>query len=592
MTRIASLAFLLFASTLPLCAQTPTPQSSNRQPTLKITSRAVLVDVIVTDSSGKPVTGLSKEAFAVTEQGKPQTISFFEENGTRPVQPAEMPKLPPDVFSNFSPFPQPPAVNVLLMDSLNTAMTYQVYMHSQVKKFLDDTKSGTRSAIFAMGMNLRLIQGFTDDPAVLVAALENKKNIEVETPTMMKLKSEQDAQQGLIGMMSQQVDSHGSTEAPPAMSGSLQNFINENDSSRTSDRMLLTLANLKRLAAFLQGVPGRKNIIWFAQKVPAVFNVEGGQLQLGNPAVGDEIKKTLAILADERAAIYTVSPREIQAPFETKDTVDDPAQDKDRLSDQLNAEILAEDSGGRAFANTNGIADVIDKITSDGSHFYTLSYTPTNRKMDGGWRKIGVKVAGGKYQLSYRRGYFAVDTTSPGHSKKSGKTKARVAAAEESGKADPLLSQMILGMPQSEQILYKVRVVPDVAKENESSEKKDKSHYQVDFAVDLQDVRLKLDRDGVRKGTLVVSLIVYDRYGHIISNENHLAALDIKPDVYARYQNTGVQLHADIVTPKGNYWLRTGIYDENSGKVGTLEIPLAVVKPVDTASQAAKKTQP
>jgi VWFA-related protein len=136
----------------PLLAQTATPDANAPAPSLQINSRAVLVDVIVTDRNGKPVTGLKKDAFTVTEQGKPQKISFFEENGLeKPAQPVELPKLPPDVFSNFSPFPQPPAVNVLLLDSLNTCMESQSNVHSQAMKFLKSAKPGTRSAIFTMG---------------------------------------------------------------------------------------------------------------------------------------------------------------------------------------------------------------------------------------------------------------------------------------------------------------------------------------------------------------------------------------------------------------------------------------------------------
>jgi len=32
--------------------------------------------------------------------------------------------------------------------------------------------------------------------------------------------------------------------------------------------------------------------------------------------------------------------------------------------------------------------------------------------------------------------------------------------------------------------------------------------------------------------------------------------------------------------PKGQYWLRIGIYDQSSAKVGTLEIPLSSVTTV------------
>ena len=167
--------------------------------TLRLNSRAVLVDVIVSDSSGKPVTGLSRDAFNVTEQGKPQAISFFEENGNTP-QPrsVEMPKMPTDVFTNFSPFPQPPAVNVLLLDSLNTRMENQSIVHQQALKFLKSAKPGTRMAIFTMGLGLHFIQGFNDDPAVLLAALNNKKNNAVETSVMLKGQEETNAQQNWL----------------------------------------------------------------------------------------------------------------------------------------------------------------------------------------------------------------------------------------------------------------------------------------------------------------------------------------------------------------------------------------------------------
>jgi VWFA-related protein len=553
-----------------MVAQTAAPAAKTSLPSLRINSKAVLVDVIVTDRNGKPVTGLKKDAFTVKEQGKPQTISFFEENGfVKPAQPVEMPKFPPDVFSNFSPFPQPVAVNVLLLDSLNTLMEHQSSVHTQAMKFLKSAKPGTRMAIFTMGLSLHFIQGFNDDPAVLAAALNNKKNNEVETSVMLKGSEESAAQQRLFKMMSEKVDNHGSTAAGAGMTGAMQDFIKENDDARTIDREFRTLANLQRLAAFLEGFPGRKNIIWFSEKPPGVFLLGGAT---GNPALDDEIKKTLAMLGTARAAIYPVDPRGLL-----------PELSADRIHDQLNAQILAEESGGRAFANMNGISDIIDKVTSDSGHFYTLSYVPANAKMDGIFRKVGVKVAGGKYSLSYRRGYFAVDTGLPGNSMEMRNQKAQKLAAQNPGAVDPLLPFMDLGMPQSQQILYKVRIVPSAAGENEPTDKKNKNHYKVDFAIDLNDLHLTLDKNGLHNGALNVSLIVYDRYENIISREDHVAELSIKPDAYTVFQQTGVPLHAELAVPKGNYWLRTGVYDQGSHKVGTMEVALSSVVPLQAS---------
>jgi hypothetical protein len=259
--------------------------------------------------------------------------------------------------------------------------------------------------------------------------------------------------------------------------------------------------------------------------------------------------------------------------------------DQDRNSDQINAKLVAEQSGGKAFANINSLSDVMQKVSANSSDFYTLSYSPTDAKMDGNYRKIDVKVEGGKYNISYRRGYFAVDGALPGSSMRVRGQEVQKVASRNPGAVDPLLPYMDLGMPQSEQILYKIRVVPAGPRGNEAPDKKDKNHYAVDFAINLKDVDLKLDAAGMRKGMLNVSLTVYDRYGNVICREAHLADLDIKPDVYTMFQNTGVQLHADLAVPRGNYWLRTGVYDQSSRKVGTMEIPLSAVKPLETAGK-------
>jgi hypothetical protein len=52
---------------------------------------------------------------------------------------------------------------------------------------------------------------------------------------------------------------------------------------------------------------------------------------------------------------------------------------------------------------------------------------------------------------------------------------------------------------------------------------------------------------------------------------------NLKPDVYAVYQKAGVPMHFEIELPKGQYWLRMGVYDQGSRKVGTMEVALSSV---------------
>jgi VWFA-related protein len=594
--------------------------------TLRVSVRNVLVDVVVTDKSGKPVTGLSRDAFTVTEQKTPQIVSFFEEHKNAPPAPVEIPKMPPNVFTNFSPLPAPAAVNVLLLDSLNTRMESQSFVHQQALKFLKTAKPGSRMAIFSMGLSLHFIQGFTDDPALLVAALNNKKNNEVETSVMLKSQDEDNGQQNLIGIMSQQVGAgQGGSTAPAAMIAALANFMQENDSSRTVDRVLVTLTNFQRLATFLNGFPGRKNVIWFSESFPlAVSN------QI-NPQMSDELSKTMAMLAAARVAIYPVDSRGVStvgfyqadsilpSAYSTPGqimgvpsgpTVGSPSgpggatsnggnggasggpgaqmahiqqEDMDRNSNQYTMQTIAQETGGKAFVNTNGLSELIADVTSSGSDFYTLSYSPTNSKMDGSYRTIDVKVAGGKYNLSYRRGYTATDAAVPGSASVLRSQAINKLAEQNPGSVDPLVAFMDLGMPQSEQILYKVLIQPIPAKAGDAADAKAGAksfpvNYSVDFALDLKDLNLKKDANGLHNGTLNISLIAYDRYGKIASRKDHRVVLTVKPDVYAVYQQTGVQLHAEIGVPKGQYWLRTGVYDQSSRKVGTLETSLSEVK--------------
>ena len=602
MSRILACTFALTMLSVPLVAQTAAPDDSSPTSTLRINSRAVLVDLIVTDRKGNPVTGLTRDAFTVTEQGKPQRIAYFEEHTEAPASaPMEMPRFPPDVFSNFSPFPLPAAVNVLLLDSLNTRIESQAVVHQQAMKFLKDLKPGSRMAIFTMAKGLHFVRGFTDDPALLFAALGNKKNNEVQSSEMLKGQEETNAQANLVAMMSSPVG-NGATAADPLMIQALQGFIQENDTSQETDRVLLTLQNLQRLAIFLGGFPGRKNVIWFSES-PMV----GGRV---DQQTDQEWQKTRNMLAAARVALYPVDARGVstvgffQADSALPSSTSGPSQivgvsgagSTAPLADasardgaQSMMKEMADETGGRAFMNTNGLSEVMKKITNDSADFYTLSYAPTDTKMDGGYRRIELKVAGGTYNLSYRRGYFARDIDMPGAALTERDQAVHQLAAQNPGAVDPLLAFMDLGMPQSEQILYELKIQPQTPKADaggasQAVEKKGGQAYAVDFAIDLKDLDLKLDSDGLHKGMVNISLIAYDRYGKIGVRKDHLVALNIKPDVYAVYQQTGVQVHAEIGVPKGQYWLRTGVYDRGSHKVGTMEVALSsVVPPVASA---------
>lgn len=118
---------------LPLHAQTP---PGGTVPTFQSKVNVVLVDVVVTDSKDEPVTGLDKKDFEILEDGKPQTISVFEEHKGVRIKPPKLPPMPPDVYTNFPPIKTTDSVNVLLLDALNTQVADQSYVRSQLTRYL------------------------------------------------------------------------------------------------------------------------------------------------------------------------------------------------------------------------------------------------------------------------------------------------------------------------------------------------------------------------------------------------------------------------------------------------------------------------
>ena len=616
---------------------------SDPEASLRVNSRAVLVDVIVTDHEGNPVTGLGKDAFLVTEQGKPQPITFFEEHkGLSPDQARnlQIPQLPPDVFSNFSPIGQPPAVNILLLDALNTPMEDQAYLRQAAQHYLKTLKPGSRLAIFTLGLRLRFVQGFTDDPALLARALGYQKNDKPEPAVLLQSQEEATSQNTVVGLMNQLV---GAGPGAPTSSGpanmieAFQQFLKETQYAQTADREYHTTQALQQLSSYLEAFPGRKNLIWMTGAFP--LDIFG----LTDMRFDDTTPKTINLLASARVALYPVdvrgawthvlhsaenvqdqtvtAPQQMLGPASgfapsTADSsnivggheavttasgaFDHAVSSESIANNSSNAgmDMVAQQTGGHAFYNGNDLSGIINKVVSSSANFYTVSYTPADGNMNGAFRKIHVNIKGGKYTLAYRHGYYAKDDGLPGASQDA--QNRAVQMASQSG-TDPLKPFMDFGLPLTEQILYKVRVVPepdkpisDAAGKNGIDDEIKGPHdrYSVDFALDLKDLKLTLDSDGLHKGTLNLSLIVYDRYGQISSRRDHLVALNIKPDVWTVFEKTGVQLHADVNVPRGQYWLRTGVYDQSTHKVGTMELPFSSVHPLQASTQQTHLQQP
>jgi hypothetical protein len=251
----------------------------------------------------------------------------------------------------------------------------------------------------------------------------------------------------------------------------------------------------------------------------------------------------------------------------------------ERDANYASMDELAKDTGGEAFYGTNNFNEALDRVLNHGTHYYTITYSPTNKSMDGSLRRIEVKVSGGSYHLAYRRGYYAKDETS-----------AQAAKLNPTG--DPLRPLMDHGTPDSTAILYTMHVLPAnpqpapgaaMAGSNQNL-KGPVTRYAVKFTVPADNLTLEAAPDGVRHGSLEVTLLGYDRDGKPLNWMVRMLQLTVRPERYAVIQASGLSFSLEIDMPSSDVYLRSGVYDQGSSKAGTLEIPLAAV-----VAQAAPK---
>jgi VWFA-related protein len=283
----------------PLPSQTA-PQDDSARQVFKTNAQIVLLDVVVTGKNGRPVPGLRKEDFLVSEDGHPQTITSFEEETPAPLR-ANLPALPPNVFSNIPRVKQSSAVTVLLLDTLNTPLADQSRVRAQMLKYLKSLPPGRRMAIFTLGTQLQFIQGFTDDPAVLVAAL-NHKSGSIDTSPLLASNAETAANQEVMAAM---LEEHAVDAA-----NALKQFMADQSSARSGARLQITLEAFAQLAHYLAGIPGRKNVVWFAGAFPITIFPDAGLSNSFNAQRDDQeaVKKTDALLTSAQVAIYPIAP--------------------------------------------------------------------------------------------------------------------------------------------------------------------------------------------------------------------------------------------------------------------------------------------
>jgi VWFA-related protein len=598
MLRSLASCFLLAAIPVVSLAQDASPKQSGAL--LHSRAQLVIVDVVVIDHDKRPVHGLKASDFSLLEDGRGQTIQSFEEHraitATKDAKPALV--IPPGIFTNYTVVPASSAINVLLLDTLNTAATDQIRVKDQIRMFLKNASPDAPIAIFGLSSKLTLLQSFTSDPELLRDAV-NRKNTAFSallddpvsggnTPNV----SDDFAQ--FVGTMSPT----SAAAAAPALHA-LQQNVGQQAANQGQIRARLTLQAMNQLGRYLSGMPGRKNLMWFSSSFPinVAPDAKVPQPMSAGPTAEEELyRETVDMMTRAQIAVYPidarggfVSPVGDVSQDASKYVVDSTVLANDQLnfhhktmSENETMLRLATDTGGQAFLNDNNLAGAVSRAIDTGSNYYTITYAPTNNRWDGDYRRMEVRVQSSGGTLVYRHGYYAdLDALY----KDDG---ARKGSVTEKQVNSPMLLAMRRGAPDPTEITLKIRVLPTdgsteikPAKGNmlKPGSKGPYKSYAIDLAADPYAVQLTQAADGIYHGYLQILTYVYDQDGRLINSDDDLVRANYGPPAYARVMTTGVPFHQEISVPvRGEYYLRVGFHDLRTNRVGAVEIPVAAVR--------------
>jgi len=555
----------MVAQTAPAATGAQSPEDTSKAPfVLKTSTHLVLVDVIATNGKGEAVTDLSAEDFAVSEDGHPQIVRSFSlqqpAHDRSDLQAVSQP-LPPGVVTNIPRHAKGAIWNVIVLDALNSPMLDQSDTRQQLLKVLEKLPDQP-VAVYVLGAQLRLIQDFSSDPAVLkqaIARMNNKASALLDNPKGGHEGERYPA--AFFGVL------------PEQAKASILRWEGESTASRTRNRLQITLEALNAIAANLKPLPGRKNLIWVSEGFP--FAIEPGVVVPAHESVSGRdytvaVSKTANALFDSQVAIYPIDsrgmvPSQVYDPasrgFDAIGQGESQIGLKSTVSEQNNnldvshasMQEVAERTGGKAFYNRNEVGNAIVESMNDGATYYTLSYSPSNRDWNGKFRRISIKSRRSGVRLRYRLGYFAIQPAAMAGRQE------QIAAFEHA---------MDLSAPASTALLFQARVFPP----------SDKTQNQVvvNYSIVAAGLSFEKGQDQLQHASVNCAVEAYSSKGELVKKDGTTLTAALQPDVYDKVLREGLPCQEKLTLPAGDYIFRLGVRDNTTGAIGTTDTQLSI----------------
>ncbi len=416
-TAVLSCGAAVFSGGLRLQAERARASGSTQEaaqpPSFRAGTVLVEVDAIVTDSSGRFASGLTRDDFDVLEDGTRQRIDRVYAVSGESVIPS-VPAAGLTASGSSTAAAARRRVFVLLFDREHMQAgpfkrLQQAAIDFLTSQFQPDDVGGVVIGDSMAGNHL------TSSREELIAAIEHAKPDFSKTSLRLNLlewprfSSESEAVRIALANdreVLQQVVRRACTDDPgacrqgadaiePLVRSKAQNIVGEMRPPAAK-----TVRALAALASGLGRFPGRKTIVLMTDG----FFIEESWADL---------RQIAGAAARSNVRIYSIDTRGL----DTRQTGDvhqvgvmdpdgaPPMDAYNTIEDGPN--MLAVDTGGYAIRHTNDFARALSEIARDTSQYYVIGYVPANPAADGSFRRISVKVKRPGLKVRARRGYLA-----------------------------------------------------------------------------------------------------------------------------------------------------------------------------------------
>jgi VWFA-related protein len=392
------------------------PSISSGQVILRSEIDLVLIDVRVTDKSGKPIMNLKPEQFALSEEGRPQKISSLDYNNIERLESARERNAAPIVVPMGSTIPKRETDSTAVRDHRLIVLFFDltalhpddlIRAQEGAQTYIENQMSpADLVAVAIFGNQLKVPVHFTNDRAVLMRAVRN-------------LRAGKDAGLADLAEAAAQPGEDTTSDDTGAAFVADETEFNIFNTDRK-------LAALQSLSLLLRDTPGRKSVVQFS----------GGISQ-----TGDENRAQLLATTDAanraNVSFYTVDARGLfpmppggearqgssavtamftgggkpslthqasRAIFSGAEVMQESAS---RHNSRETLSTLAADTGGRSFFDLGDLSDVFKKIQSDSPGYYLIGYHSADTRQNGAWRQVKVRVGVPGARVQFRQGYYA-----------------------------------------------------------------------------------------------------------------------------------------------------------------------------------------